>query len=146
MSGGTALDSSVIVAAFQEWHQDHARCLTAVDRALADPPVILPLQVVVESYSVLTRLPAPHRLRPQVVRQLLEGTFRDFASLAPAPRDAWDLLARLSEGGVAGGAVYDAAIAESALQGGADEILTLNARDFERVAPVGLTVVSPPSV
>ncbi|MFP3941926.1 MAG: hypothetical protein ACLF0P_16650 [Thermoanaerobaculia bacterium] len=44
---------------------------------------------------------------------------------------------------VAGGAVYDALIAESAARAGADSIVTLNPRHFERVAPEGLLVVEP---
>ena len=42
-----------------------------------------------------------------------------------------------------GDAVYDARIVAAALKGGATRILTLNVRDFSRLAPDGLAVVDP---
>jgi len=45
--------------------------------------------------------------------------------------------------GIAGGAVYDAAIAHAAFGAGARTLLTLNRTHFERVAPAGLEVVEP---
>jgi len=44
---------------------------------------------------------------------------------------------------VAGGAVYDAEIAEAAYRAGARRLLTLNRRHFERLAPEGLEIVEP---
>jgi predicted nucleic acid-binding protein len=142
----TAVDTSVIIAALQEWHDDHPRCVAALDEALATPPIVLPAATLIESYSVLTRLPAPHRLRPSVARRLLTETFRDRAELAPGPEDAWSFLAGLAETAVTGGAVYDAVILHSAAAAGADRIFTLNLRHFARLAPEGLEVAEPPAV
>jgi hypothetical protein len=50
----TALDTSVLVAALQSWHEDHERSLAAVAEALEDPPVVVPHHVLLETYSVLT--------------------------------------------------------------------------------------------
>ena len=44
---------------------------------------------------------------------------------------------------MAGGAVYDAEIAEAAYRAGARRLLTLNRRHFERLAPEGLEIVEP---
>lgn len=139
-----AIDTSVVVAALQAWHDDHRRCVAALDEALTAPPVVLPAAVLVETYSVLTRLPAPHRLKPEVARRLLVETFRDATQLTGPPSDTWEFLGRLSTGGVTGGAVYDAAILHSASAAGAERILTLNGRDFRRLAPEGVEVVEPP--
>ena len=46
-------------------------------------------------------------------------------------------------GGVAGGATYDAEIAASARAAGAQRLLTLNARHFERLGSEGLEIVDP---
>lgn len=142
----TAVDTSVIVAALQEWHTDHPRCLAALDEALAAPPVVVPVAALVESYSVLTRLPPPHRLRAADAWRLLAETFRDAADLAPAPVDTWGFLSNLAVAGVTGGAVYDAVILDSAVAAGAERILTLNLRHFDRLAPEGLEVVAPPPI
>ncbi|MEX2240756.1 MAG: PIN domain-containing protein [Burkholderiales bacterium] len=51
-----AADTSVVVAAFASWHEGHAAALRALGRG-----VRVPAHVLLESYSVLTRLPPPHR-------------------------------------------------------------------------------------
>jgi predicted nucleic acid-binding protein len=52
----TALDTSVIVAAFSEWHEFHVLALEACH---GDPHV--PAHAYMETYSVLTRMPDPFR-------------------------------------------------------------------------------------
>lgn len=50
-----AVDSSAVIAAFASWHESHA----AARKVLDSPPQIVGHSVV-ESYSVLTRLPPSH--------------------------------------------------------------------------------------
>jgi predicted nucleic acid-binding protein len=84
-----------------------------------------------ETYSVLTRLPAPHRAPGDLVRQFLATRLRrPFLRLsAPAYRDF--LLLRLPDHGVSGGASYDALVAATAASHGA-ELVTCD----RRAAPV----------
>jgi predicted nucleic acid-binding protein len=49
-------DTSVFVAAFASWHEKHALALAAVQAV----DVVI-AHCLVETYSVLTRLPTPHR-------------------------------------------------------------------------------------
>lgn len=105
--------------------------------------LVLPADSLVETYSVLTRLPAPHRLSPADAFRLLEESFHGVKTVALAATEIWRLLRALAEDQVAGGAVYDARIVAAAVKGGANRILTLNARHFERLAPEGLAVVVP---
>lgn len=65
-----AADTSVVVAAFASWHEGHEAALRALRRG-----VRLPAQVLVESYSVLTRLPPPHRAAAAVVESFLAERF-----------------------------------------------------------------------
>ena len=83
-----------------------------------------------ETYSVLTRLPAPHRAPRDVVRDFLAARFRQpFLRLsAPAYRD---FLLRLPDHGVSCGASYDALVAATASSHGA-ELVTCD----QRAAPV----------
>lgn len=139
-----AVDTSVLVAAVQSWHEAHERAVEALGRALDDPPVVVPLHVLVETYSVLTRMPKPRRLSPASVYDLLDRTLRGKVSVAsPAGGTAFDLLASFRDREIAGGSVYDALIAEAARSAGANRLLTLNRGHFERVAPEGLEVVEP---
>jgi predicted nucleic acid-binding protein len=116
-----AADSSVAVAAFASWHEHHA-----VARAALEPGTRLVGHSAVETYSVLTRLPPPHRAPANIVREfLLERFTADYLVLDPASLKAW--LAGLPEMGVSGGATYDALIGATAAAGGAT-LLTLDVR------------------
>lgn len=140
----TALDTSVLIAAVQALHAEHERALEAVGRALESPPVVVPLHVLVECYSVLTRMPRPRRLSPENAFSLLDRTLRDKAEIASLDGgEAFELLESLRDREISGGAVYDALIAEAAVRAGARRLLNLNRQHFERLAPEGLEIVEP---
>ena len=127
------VDSSVVVAAFASWHQDHA--LAA--RAIAQKPD-LPTAVALESFSVLTRLPPPHRAQASIVRDFLVRSFP--GPWLALPPDGWvrvihDLVAR----GVSGGASYDAVIALTAMYH-ERELLTLDRRAQRTYGVIGAVV------
>jgi predicted nucleic acid-binding protein len=104
-----AADTSLAVAAFATWHEKHqpARAALGAGLSLVD-------HCALETYSVLTRLPPPHRVPAAIARDYLAAQF-------PGP------LLRLSAGayrrfviglaelGVAGGGAWDALVAATAL-------------------------------
>jgi predicted nucleic acid-binding protein len=138
-----AVDTSVIVAGLLGWHRDHERALVLLESALASGRLLLPSRVLIESYSVLTRMPAPHRLSPRVAMELLSETLRDAAEVIELPASGrWPFLDDLVEDEVAGGAAYDAEIVATATRAGARRLVTLNVRDYERLAPSDLEIVS----
>lgn len=140
----SAVDTTVVVGAVSTWHAHHDRCRRALDAALAEPPVVLAQHVLLEAYSVLTRLPAPKRLDPSTALRVLTETLSEGTRILDLPAaDSWSFLSRLDADDVAGGSVYDAFILRCAIEGGARRILTLNARHFERLAPSGFEVVVP---
>lgn len=142
----TGLDSSILVAALQSLHERHEPSLKALDRVLSSDEVepVLPRRALTEAYSVLTRLPAPYRLAPKQALALLRGTLEGNVRIIDLPlADAWPYLERLAQEATVGGAVYDADILECCLQSGAIRILTLNGRDFRRLAPPEIEVLVP---
>ena len=131
-----AVDSSVIVAALAQWHREHARAQRALERALdGKDGVIVPAHALVESFSVLTRMPAPYRVGGADVLQSLRQTFESTRVVTLSSRSIWPVLERVVSLGLSGGIVYDALILESATDGGATKLLTLNARDYDRLEP-----------
>lgn len=99
-----ACDTSVLVAALLPWHDAHDE-----SRATLAHVTHLPAQVLLETYSVLTRLPAPHRQAPAVVAEALAELHVEVVGL---PDDAIaGLPRRLCVAGIAGGASYDGLIA-----------------------------------
>lgn len=102
------VDSSVAIAGFAAWHEDH----NSAAEVLRTSPQI-PAHAAIETYSVLTRLPDPHRAEPAIVEEYIARTFpRDKPSLAADHQSR--LVSELANAGVSGGAVYDAIVALSA--------------------------------
>jgi predicted nucleic acid-binding protein len=128
-----AVDTSVVVPALSAWHERHESCRTVLD----DRPHIVG-HALVESFSVLTRLPAPFRMRPQLASELLSANFGHPALVMTAD-DTARFVANLSQWRVVGGAVYDALIAATAAQAGA-VLLTLDARAARTYLAVGADV------
>lgn len=143
----TALDSSVIVAGLLPWHEHHAAARRAMATLVAGAGaerLVLPIPALVESYSVMTRLPGSRRLSPADAYQLLFRAFHDCGSTVNLePGEIWDFLAEQRDRVVYGGSVYDAVILRCARRGGARRVLTLNRRHFERLAPSEIEVIVP---
>jgi predicted nucleic acid-binding protein len=62
----TALDTSVVIAAFSPWHESHAAARRAVT-----PDAVVTAHVVAETYAVLTRMPEPFRMDAPTVAAYL---------------------------------------------------------------------------
>ena len=103
-----AADTSVAVAAFASWHENHEAA-----RKILDGQLELIEHCALETYSVLTRLPPPHRVSGELVRDFLAARFRrPFLRLAP---DAYrSFVLGLAARGIMGGAAYDALVAATA--------------------------------
>lgn len=106
-------DTSVVVPLFASWHVGHT-----VARRAVGADVALPVHVLAEAFSVLTRLPRPFQAAPREVVAFLERQFR----VAPVglEADAYPrLVRRLADAGITGGRVYDALVGETARLAGA---------------------------
>jgi len=66
------VDAGVMVAAFAPWHERHSDAMTL----MVDQPRVV-AHFLVETYSVLTRLPAPFRAPAAVVAESLARRFPD---------------------------------------------------------------------
>jgi predicted nucleic acid-binding protein len=105
-----AVDSSVVIAAFASWHEHHA----VARKAMASRPRLV-AHAAVESYSVLTRLPPPHRASPDIVHAFITGRFTEpFLTLSETGYQ--ELLATVAAGQILGGPAYDALIAFTAAE------------------------------
>ncbi len=118
------VDTSVVIAAFAAWHPAHLAA-----RRLLDQAPRLPGHAGLETYSVLTRLPPPHRAPAGEVRTFLEREFPEPWLVLPGEALA-GLIGRLVAAGISGGATYDALIGVTAKHAGA----TLITRDRRALA------------
>ena len=147
MPGADALvlDTSCIVALVSGWHERHDVVRKSVERHLASGlELALAAHSLVESYSVLTRLPAPYRLAARDARDVLEKNFDDSARLQSVrSREHWRLLDDAAAHGIVGGRVYDALIAKAASKLTPCIFLTLNPRHFADHDVPGMTIQEP---
>lgn len=98
---------------------------------------------LIESYAVLTRLPAPHRLSPLDAFTLLETNFMRAKIIALDGAAYRTLLRRAADDEIVGGQTYDAVIAGCVLKSKADALLTFNEGHFLWLAERGIAVVVP---
>lgn len=139
-----ALDTSVIVAALLQIHEHHSVAAPFVASLRASGGLILPLPSLIESYSVLTRLPLPRRLDRTAVQEALARTFRGHAVMAALDgNSAWPFLEGAVAQSIVGGAVCDLHIATCAHGAGATHLATFNLRHFERFDFGGMNVFAP---
>ena len=109
-----APDSSVAIAAAASWHEAHS---TATE-ALAEGDVRLIAHVAFETTAALSRMPEGHRVAPEVVLDWLQRRF-PHSWLALDGDESSAALAAAVQGGVRGGALYDALIGSTARRHGA---------------------------
>ena len=121
-----------MIAAVCSWHEHHGQAAGEIQRRLQRRErMAVAAPALVEAYSVLTRLPPPHRLSPEDSMMLLEANFIKGAKLiALQVGDYQDLLRQAPKNGIAGGQTYDAVIAVCAIKAKASALLTFNPGDF----------------
>ena len=115
-------DSSVAVPAALPWHEHH----TAALRALPGRKTPLLAHVGIETYSVLTRLPNPHRRPPSEALSYLQERFL-FPPAALTAETYENVIVIAADRGIVGGAVFDALIGAAANELGA-KLITLDRR------------------
>lgn len=127
------VDTSVAVALVVVDHEQHASTAAALRGRVAG----LAGHAAFETFSVLTRLPAPLRRTPQAVQRALAGNFP--ASCFLSARATQQLVGRLAALGIAGGAAYDALVAATALEHGLP-LATRDRRALETYRALGAHV------
>jgi predicted nucleic acid-binding protein len=139
-----AFDTSVVVASVLGWHEHHKPALATLQHAFDHARVVLPGPALLETYSVLTRLPAAHRLSPVDALELLDETFHEHATVvALGVTELWRFLRACPASQVAGGRAYDAHILACADKAKAEVLWTFNERDFAALEHPTIEIRSP---
>lgn len=138
-------DSGCMVAALSRSHEHHAAASAEVNRRLErGEQMVVAAHAIAETYAVLTRLPAPHRVSPADALTVLRASFIDQSKIAAlTAEDYVSLLGRAPAEGISGGRIYDALIAACARKAGVAVIVTFNERHFAAFADDRLRIVVP---
>ncbi len=128
-------DTSVLVPALVEAHEHHARAAPTLDRAASgEVELVVAAHALAETYATLTALRP--RLTPTAVLNLMQEGALQFAEVIPLDADDYRaVLDRMAGLDLVSGAVYDGLHVRAAEKGGADELHTINGRDFRRMPP-----------
>lgn len=140
------LDSSCMVAMLCAWHASYEAVLREVERRLdSGEALIVAVPALIETYSVLTRMPLPFRILPADCLQLLETDFlANAAEVVALDATAYlDVLRSAALRPLAGGQVYDAVIYGCGVAANVDTLLTLNGRHFRPLVSDGMEIVVP---
>jgi predicted nucleic acid-binding protein len=108
--------TSVLLPAIWSRHPAHSRCVPwLVASARSQFELFLSTQVLVEAFSVLTRLPIAQRIAPADAWHLIESSVLPYTVIVElTATDYRTTLAKLAQQGIGGGVVYDALIAATA--------------------------------
>ena len=89
-----------------------------------------------ELYSVLTTLPLRFPVSPEIAQRMIAHNILSTFQVIPLMADDYQaVITHLSRMALSGGIIYDALIGHAAIKANADQISTLNAKDFHRIYP-----------
>jgi hypothetical protein len=129
-----AVDSSVVIAGFASWSEQHEPAIAVLD----DGPRLV-AHAALEAFSVLTRLPQPHRAEPGIVRTFLADQFPETWLTLSAARHR-RFVEVCSDSAITGGAVFDGLIASTAVAHGAS-LASCDRRAAAAYRAIGVDVV-----
>ena len=134
-----------MIAAVCSWHEHHERAIRALqERFDQKQRMIVAAPALIEAYSVLTRLPASHRIEPQNALTLLDTNFVGRAKIVALGAAGYRTLLRgAPDAGVSGGRIYDAVIATCARNAKVQTLLTFNEAHFASFATASLAIAVP---
>ncbi len=137
-------DTSCLVALLCSWHEHHDRTRKALEtRITGGEELILAGHGLVETYSVLTRLPYPFRLSEKNAMELLTANWEKATVITLSSRECWQVLRSATERGLGGGQIYDAMIVSCARKGKARILMTWNLEHFAPFEDRDLKCVTP---
>lgn len=127
-------DTSSLVAAFVQSHPAHTAAWEWLQETLEGAHGgLVATHTLAELYAVMTRLPLRPAIPPTVALRLIQENLEGFQTIALSATDYRAVLRRLEKLNLAGGAIYDALIAQAALKVKAERLLTLNSGHFRRL-------------
>lgn len=135
----------MLVAALVDQLANHEAAFGALRRYTSgDNHGFCPTHALAECYATLTALPIQRRVSPQEARLLIEETvIGRLAIVSLAENDYFAVIDEVASRGLASGAVYDALHVYCARKERADQILTYNLADFERLELNGIAISAP---
>ena len=126
------LDTSGLLPSLVASHSNHEASLAWFAKAeKGSVNLAVSQHALAEAFSVLTGAPPPIRVSPTVAAKLIGGMSMEVVELGLTHYE--QAIARLSAAELSGGIIYDMLHLIAAESCGADQLVTSNAKDFERL-------------
>lgn len=116
-----AVDSSLVIAALSPWHESHE-----ISAQYCSQDAFVPAHCLIESYSVLTRMPELMRISGKVAAEVLTLKW-GLRQLVLSEESHVNMLTDLARAGVVGGSTHDGLVALTAKHHGCS-IISLDHR------------------
>jgi len=139
-------DTSVLVSAFVVNHPKHGICASWLERAKSrEIEGFVATHTLAETYAVSTRIPLSSRISANLAQRLITENLEMFEVVSLDVHDYRAVIANMANLNLIGGSIYDALIAQAALNAGVDILLTLNPKHFNRLGENFARIVQVPS-
>jgi predicted nucleic acid-binding protein len=126
------LDTSVLVATFYGEHEHHDVSL-ALFISLTKKSGCTAAHCLAEVYAVLTGMPGKDRVTPDEALLFLADVRARLAVISLSESDYVEVLAGAAKSGLVGGGIYDALLAQCALNARSGVLYTWNVKHFTRL-------------
>ncbi len=126
------LDTSVLVATFYGDHQHHEPSFALFVRQKKQTACTA-AHCLAEVYSVLTGMPGKDRASPDEALLFLSCVRDRLTLIALEDTEYFKAMEEAAEGGICGGAIYDAVIGRCAVKAEAETMYTWNVKHFNRL-------------
>jgi len=138
-------DTSALVAALIESHPKHTPCFLRLHEARSGQVQgYLSTHSLAELYAVLTRYPIRPPISPIEANALIADLIQYLALVPLTRRNYQAAIAQMVALNLPGGGIFDALIAQAALEMQADVLLTLNPKHFNRLGEAVANLVQVP--
>ncbi|BAY32780.1 PilT protein domain protein [Nostoc carneum NIES-2107] len=127
-------DTSVLVSAIVTSHPQHSACFSKLQAAESKQiQGFISTHSLAETYSVITRLPIQPRINPQEAQSIIVDISQYLQAVPLLVNEYQAAIAQMVSLNLPGGGIFDALIAQAALNAEVDVLLTLNPNHFSRL-------------
>ncbi len=128
------IDTNIFIAALHSSHPNNSIACSWLNHVLPKNEIIIAEHSILETYSVLTRLPVKWRLTPAETTLLIKNNIKDQIIVARFPnKNFMSWIDKVSVNNIAGGQIYDSYIIKTLTYAKVKAIATFNISHFSKL-------------
>jgi len=139
-------DTSILVAAFVKTHPKHFECFSWIKKTMTEKiEACISVHTLLEFYSAVTKILKINKLDSNSTLKIVKKNIYPHLNLVTyTENDYKNILVKISELHITGGACYDFLITYAAFKQKVDFLLTLNKKHIENLSSgLNLSILEP---